>query len=238
MIKQKILKLFSKSYSTKVERLDPSKGNSSYSSSVKRIMNLLTYTRKNDVSYSGYNFYTGYHTLEIGGHVFQGQRKPKERFKDLPFSLEGLSALDVGCNQGGMLHAFGHQLKSGVGVDYDHKMINVANKIKSFNEHQHLNFYVFNLEDEDLGYMEDFLPEGRVDVAFMLSICIWVSNWKDVIIKVKSLSDKLVFESNGKEYQQTEQIEFLKTLYESVDLIHDKSEDDPTQKQRKLLVCY
>lgn len=235
---KKIIRMFtSNSYSSEVERLDPNSSDETYAPPVRRIMNLLAYTRENKVSYSGFNFYTGYHTLEIDGHTFEGQRKPKERFKDLPFSLDGLSVLDVGCNQGGMLHAFGNILKAGIGVDYDHKMINVANKIKTFNKHHHLNFYLFNLEDENLDYLEDFLPESKVDVAFILSICIWVRNWKDVIVKVKSLSEKLVFESNGKDHQQSEQIEFLRTQYERVDLIHEKSEDDPTQKQRKLLVC-
>lgn len=231
-------KLFKKSYTSNIERLDSSTDDEKYTAREKRIMNLLSYTRKNNVSYSGYNFYTGYHTLEIGKHTFEGQRKPKERFKDLPFSLEGLTALDIGCNQGGMLHAFGDVLKSGIGVDYDHKMINVANKIKSFNGHKHLEFYVFNLEGENLDYLEDFIPENKVDVAFVLSICIWVANWQDVLVKVKSLSEKLIFESNGKDHQQQEQIDFLKSIYKNVDLVHERSEDDPTQKFRKLLVCY
>lgn len=237
MIKKLIKKLTGQNYATQVERIDSTSNEGEYSSAVKKVMNLLTYTRQNDVSYSGYNFYTGYHTLEIGEHTFKGQRNPKIRFKDLPFSLKGMSVLDVGCNQGGMLHAFSDEIKMGVGVDYDHKMINVANKIKTYNKTPQLDFYVFNLETENLDYLQDFLPENKVDVSLVLSICMWVKNWKDVLVKVKSLSEKMIFESNGKEHQQEEQVSFLRTIYQNVDLINETSEDDATQKMRKLYVC-
>lgn len=238
MIRRTIRKFLGEKYATQVARIDSTIEGDGYSSGVRKIMNLLTYTRKNNVSYSGYNFFTGYHTLEIGEHTFKGQRNPRLRFKDLPISLNGLTVLDIGCNQGGMLHAFSDQIKAGIGIDYDHKMINAANKIKSYNKAHHLDFYVFNLETENLDYLQDFLPENKVDIALVLSVCMWIKNWKEVLIKIQSLSDKMIFESNGKEHQQVEQIEYLKSLYQNVDLIHERSEDDETQKFRKLLFCY
>ena len=88
-----------------------------------------------------------------------------------------------------------------------------------------------------MDYLQDFLPENKVDVALMLSICIWVKNWKEVLVKAQTLAEKLVFESNGKDIQQEEQIDYLKSLFTKVELIHERSEDDATQKFRKLLVC-
>ena len=56
--------------------------------------------------------------------------------------------LDIGCNQGGMLYELSNRIKYGVGIDYDSRMINVANKIKSHNKLNHLDYYVFDLEKE------------------------------------------------------------------------------------------
>ena len=237
MIKKILNKVAAKKYKSKVERLNAAEDDEQYDSGIKKVMNLLSYTRRSETSYSGYNFNTGYHSLEIGKYSFDGQRNPKMRFKDLPFSLEGLSVLDIGCNQGGMLHAFADQIKFGVGVDYDQRMINVASKISAYNQTSNLSFYSFNLEEENLDYLQDFLPENKVDVVLVLSICIWVKNWKEVLVKAKSLAEKLVFESNGKDIQQEEQIDYLKSLFTKVELIHERSEDDATQKFRKLLVC-
>jgi hypothetical protein len=47
----------------------------------------------------------------------------------------------------------------------------------------------------------------------------------------------LIFESNGKPEQQNEQVDFLKTIYSQIDLINEKSEDDPSQKSRRLYLC-
>lgn len=237
MVKRIIKKFVPKNYSVKQARLNSVSDEGQYSASIKKVINLLRYTRENNVSYSGYGFDTGYHTLRIGEHTFNGQRNPRLRFKDLPFSLRGLTVLDVGCNQGGMLHEFSDEICQGIGIDYDYKMINIANKISAYNKTNNLNFYVFDLEKENLDYLQDFLPENKVDVALVLSICMWVKNWKEVILKVKTLSNKMIFESNGKKIVQEEQIGFLNSIYEKVELINEKSDDDATQKCRKLLVC-
>ena len=178
MLKQILQNFRNKKYIVPVERLDTTKDDENFDSSIKRVMNLLSYTKKSGVSYSGGKFNTGYHSFNIKGYEFAGQRNPKLRFENLPFSLKGLSVLDIGCNQGGMLHAFSDEIKHGVGIDYDSRMINVANKIKSYTEANNLDFYVFNLENENLDYIRDFLKEEKVDLAFLLSICMWIENWK------------------------------------------------------------
>jgi len=238
MLKQILQKFRNKKYVVPVERLDTTKDDKNYDRSIKRVMNLLSYTRKSGVSYSGGKFNTGYHSFNIKGYEFAGQRNPKLRFENLPFSLKGFSVLDIGCNQGGMLHAFSDEIKFGVGIDYDARMINAANKIKSYTETNNLDFYIFNLESENLEYINDFLPEEKVDVTFLLSICMWIENWKEVIQFAHKISKKLIFESNGKPEQQEEQIEFLESTYKNVDLINEKSDDDSSQKNRKLFVCY
>lgn len=238
MALNKLKSIFKKDkYKVKVERLDTT-NDKDQNRSITKLMNLLNYTKKSEVSYSAGDFDAGYHGFEIDGHTFKGQRNPMLRFKDLPFSFDGLSVLDVGCNQGGMLYSIADKIKFGVGVDYDSRMINVANKIKSHKKNSHLDYYVFNLESEDLNYIHDFLPEDNVDVVLLLSVCMWISNWKELITFLETIAEKMVFESNGSPEQQDEQKKYLKTVYKNVQLIHDKSDDDPSQKLRKLYFCY
>ncbi len=220
----------------KIDRIDLT-SSKDYSSALKRIMNLLNYTKTSGVSYSAIDFDSGYHTMNIDGHQFSGQRIPEERFKDLTVDLNNKSVLDLGCNQGAMLSTFADKIKWGVGLDYDSKMINAANKIRSHKEINHIDYYVFDLENENLEYINDFLREDKVDVVLLLSVCMWIKNWRELIDFCKSISINMVFESNGNENQQKEQEEYLRKIYKSVDKIQDRSEDDKSQKFRKLFVC-
>lgn len=226
----------SQKYKVNIKRFDTTNDND-VNRGVKKIMNLLNYTKKSSVSYSAGDFESGYHTFKIDEYNFKGQRDPELRFKDLPFSLDKLSVLDIGCNQGGMLYAFSDVIKYGVGIDYDSRMINVANKLKSYNNINNLDYYVFDLENEDLNYIYDLLPEDKVDVVLLLSICMWISNWRDVVLFSARISEKMIFESNGSTEEQKVQIEYLKEIYHNVQLIHSTSEDDPSQKMRKLYYC-
>ncbi len=235
---RKYLELFkNKKYNIVVNRLDTKNDDVNYDISIKKVMNLLSYTKKSGVSYSAGKFSSGYHSFVIGKHIFKGQRDPLIRFKDLPFSLKGMTVLDIGCNQGGMLHAFSKDIRYGVGVDYDARMINAANKIKSYTKTNNIDYYVFNLENESLEYLNDFLPEEKVDAVFLLSVCMWIQNWKEVIEFCKKISSILIFETNGKPKQQDEQIQYLKKVYSNVQLVNERSEDDSSQKLRKLFYC-
>ena len=202
-----------------------------------KLINLLNYTKKSASTYSGELYDVGYHTFNFGDKVLKGQRNPEERFKNVPFDFKGKTVLDLGSNQGGMLNACAKKIKYGIGLDYDARMINVSNRIKEHSENKNLQFYVFNLENEKLEYIQDFLPDDKVDICFLLSVCMWLSNWKELITFVKSISEHLLFESNGSDEQQHEQINFLKSIYTDVNLINEISDDDPLQKKRKLLLC-
>lgn len=202
-----------------------------------KLINLLNYTKKSASTYSGELYDVGYHTFVLGDKVLKGQRNPDERFKNVPFDFKDKTVLDLGSNQGGMLNACAKDIKYGIGLDYDARMINVSNRIKEHSGNKNLQFYVFNLEEEKLNYIQDFLPEDKVDICFLLSVCMWLENWKELIKFIKSISKNLLFESNGSDQQQTEQIDFLKSIYTDVKLINEISDDDPLQKKRKLLLC-
>lgn len=202
-----------------------------------KLINLLNYTKKSASTYSGELYDIGYHTLELENKVLKGQRNPNARFNNVPYDFKGKTVLDIGSNQGGMLNACAKEIAFGVGIDYDARMVNVANRIKEHSNAKNLQFYVFDLEKENLAYIKDFLPSDTVDICFLLSVCMWLKNWKELILFVHAISETLLFESNGSDLQQQHQIDFLKSTYKEVLLINEISDDDPLQKKRKLLLC-
>lgn len=203
----------------------------------RQIQNILNYTKTSGSSYSARKFPAGYHSLEINGQFLRGQRDPKQRFQLVPIDFQNKTVLDVGCNQGGMLFQLDNRIKWGVGIDYDYRMINAANKIKSVRQSNTLNFYMFNLEEEPLNLIEDFIPSEKVDVVLLLSVCMWLDNWREVVAYCLKISHSMVFETNGTDDQQDTQEQLLRTLYEDVTLLAETSEDDPSQKRRKLFCC-
>lgn len=202
-----------------------------------RVMNVLNYTKTSEKAYNGGKFPAGYHSLHLGELELQGQREPMERIKLVPLDFTGLTVLDIGCNQGGMLYSLSSKLAHGVGIDFDSRLINAANKIKSHAKISNLDFYVFNLEKEDLNIIRDFLPAERVDVVFLLAVCMWIENWKKVIQFAKSISANMLFETNGKPEQQMEQVSYLQSIYSSVQLLSEQSKEDELQRNRKLYLC-
>jgi hypothetical protein len=201
-----------------------------------QVCNLLNYTKTSETLYSAARYPAGYHTIEIDGRRLQGQRIPSERLKPVPVDFHGKTVLDIGCNQGGMLFELSN-LKWGVGLDYDAHMINAANRIKSLREFTNLNFYVLDLEKEPLNLIEDFMPEPKVDIVFLLAVCMWISNWQEVISYSASISESMLFETTGPDEQQELQEAYLRKLYGDIVLVAGRSEDDPGRKQRKLFYC-
>ena len=200
----------------------------------RRIQNAVNYTKTSGSVYAATKFPAAYHTLYLNGRRVPGQRDPLRRLALLPVDFTGKSILDLGCNQGGMIHPLSAQVKWAVGIDYDPHMINAANLIRNSTGAHNTAFYVLDLQNEPLDLISDFLPEERADVCFLLSVCMWLKNWKDVIDFAQSHADSMIFESNGTQQQQEEQIAYLRTRYDSIGLLADSSEDDPTQKNRKL----
>lgn len=204
---------------------------------IKKILNLLAYTKNNTVTYNAKDYPSGYHTLKIDGHTFGGQRDPAQRLEGVPFDFDGATALDLGCNQGGMLLSIADHIKSGVGVDFDYKMVNAANRIRAHKRLVNLNYYVFDLEKENLELLKNFFCGKNVDIVFLLSVCMWIKNWESVIDFARSISNFLLFESNGSPEQQLEQEAYLRSGYAGVTLVREASTDDPGQQRRRLFLC-
>ena len=204
---------------------------------IRKILNLLAYTKTNMVTYNAQGYPSGYHTLKIDGHTFGGQRDPAQRLDGVPFDFNGATVLDLGCNQGGMLLSLADRIKAGVGVDFDHKMVNAANRIRAHKQLANLNYYVFDLEKENLELLQNFFRDKNVDIVFLLSVCMWIKNWKSVIDFARSISNYLLFESNGSAEQQLEQETYLRSSYPGVTLVREASTDDSGQQRRQLFLC-
>jgi bifunctional DNA-binding transcriptional regulator/antitoxin component of YhaV-PrlF toxin-antitoxin module len=202
--------------------------------SYRQILNVLSFTKTSNSAYAAQEFPAAYHTINIKGHKVKGQRDPALRLALVPFDFHGKSVLDIGCNQGGMIHQVADVVKWAVGIDYDARMINAANRVKIATGAHATSFYVLNLETDPLQLISDFLPGEKADISFLLSVCMWIKNWKEVIDFAQSKSHSMLFESNGTPEQQQEQINYLRSRYRQIDALAETSEDDPNQKLRKL----
>lgn len=204
---------------------------------IKRVLNIVNYTKASGTTYSADAHESAYHTLTLDDYQFAGQRNPGERLQGVPFDFSGATILDIGCNQGGMIFELSDKIGHGIGIDYDYRMINAANKIKSYRQTANVDFYVFDLENENLDFINSYLTTDRVDVVFLLSVCMWIKNWHQVVDKAHAIGDYLLFESNGTPQQQADQEAYLRSTYSGVEKIRDNSPDDPGQKNRKLFFC-
>lgn len=222
-----------------VSRVDPYSDNSASAADpdTRRVLNLLGYTKSSGSDYRAEKYPAGYHSIEMGGKVYRGQRNPAQRLAPVPFDFKGKSVLDIGCNQGGMLFAVADRISYGVGVDFDSRMINAANRVRSYKQQHNLDFYVFDLEKENFGYLQDFLHGRKVDIVFLLSVCMWIENWRDLIDWVSGITDHVLFETNGSPEQQREQEQYLSRKFHDVLEVAAQSDDDPGQKLRRLLLA-
>jgi hypothetical protein len=200
----------------------------------RQIQNILNFTKTSNSHYSAEQFPAAYHTINIKGRQVPGQRDPSKRLASVPVDFHGKSVLDLGCNQGGMIHQVRTLIKWGVGIDYDPRMINAANRIKSVNASENISFYIVDLQNDPLELISDFMPDPKADICFLLSVCMWLKNWQQVIDFAHSKSNSMLFETNGSALQQDQQINYLKAKYSVVNMLSEMSDDDPIQKSRKL----
>ena len=204
---------------------------------VQSMLKVLDYTKANKKWFDEKELLAGYHTVSILGEKVKGQRDPEMRIAKINYDFAGKRILDVGCSNGGLLHALAGKIGVGVGVDFNSKCINAANALKAINRRDNIHFYTFDLDKEDLAMLRHFIFGEAVDVCFFFNISLWVSRWKEVFSLCSSLTTTVFFESHGDDKQQSEQIDFVKTIYNSVQLLSEQSDDDPTYSKRKMYIC-
>jgi len=201
-----------------------------------QLRNVLNYTKTSGSEYSARRYPAGYHTLEIFDTMLEGQRKPKQRLDKVPYDFKGKVVLDIGCNQGGMIFAL-NSIKYGVGVDKDSRMINACNKVRSVTGEHNKSFYCFDIDTDPHENLLDFLPCNTVDIVFLLSVCKWVDQWKELIAFCASVSPAILFESNGTIKQREEQYQEVLRHFPCVEVVSEDSIDDPKHKNRTLYLA-
>jgi len=205
--------------------------------SILHVMSIVARATESDASYSGQAYPVGYHSLTLRGRYFRGQRDCSRRLAEVPYDFAKKTVLDLGCNCGGMLHCLADRIRAGVGLDRDGSCINAANLIKFVNGTPNLHFFTFDMEREPLSLIHRFVLGTHIDICFLLSVCMWIRNWRGVIRYVASISDTLLFEANGSEAQQAEQVRLIRSCFQKVALLSPASFDDLKQTCRALYLC-
>jgi hypothetical protein len=202
------------------------------------VFRALDAVRHSGEQYSAPVFVAGYHSLDVNGIRFRGQRVCAERLARVPYNFRNKRVLDLGCNVGGMLHALSGTIETGYGIDFNPHCINAAQLIKKVNQSDNLQFYTLNLDRrEDVLLLPAFLHGEKVDICFLLSLCRWLENWRRLIHAAAEISESMLFESNGSAEEQREQVEVLHRYYGNVENVSESSTDDCTVSGRKLYLC-
>lgn len=205
---------------------------------VESALRVLDYSKSNKDWFDSRELYAGYHSVSIEGQRFKGQRDPEQRLAKIAgYDFAGKRVLDVGCSNGGLLHALAPKIELGVGVDFNIKCINAANTLRAVNRAHNLSFYAFDLDKEDLGMLRDFVLGEPVDVCFFLNLSLWVKRWQAAFETCTELTKTMIFEAHGSEEQQQEQLTFVRRLYSSVEILSRQSDDDPTYAKRTMCLC-
>jgi SAM-dependent methyltransferase len=207
------------------------------SKEVENILRAANYAKDPTKSYGGSKFYSGYHDLNLKGTIYKGQRDNSIRLSKINYDFKDKVVLDIGCNVGGVLHELSYKIKFGVGIDINPNYINVANLIRDYNETKNLQFYVFDLDKTSLlKILEYFIPENKIDICCFLSMAKWVKKWAEVVKFCSSICNDILFETNGNITEQNRQEQIVRKNYTNVNIVYNKSLDDVSQHNRKLLL--
>jgi PST family polysaccharide transporter len=201
------------------------------------IFKVLDEVRRSGEQYSGAGAVVGYHSLELKGKKFRGQRECAERLAQVPYDFKHKVVVDLGCNVGGMLHCLGKTIRRGYGFDVNPNCINAAQLIRNLNQAGNLEFYTFDLDAQPMSLLNCFLQGQKPDICFLLSMCRWLERWEEVVCEASQLAGTLLFESNGSPREQEKQAALLQKYFQQVNLISESSPDDFVLGDRKLYLC-
>lgn len=201
------------------------------------LLNIIKYVKTNNKSYNGFKNDIGYHSIDIDGEYYRGQRDCITRLEYCKnvCDFKNKNVLDIGCNNGSMLFPLADTINYGCGVDYNYKNINASNAIKQYKKTQNLSFFIFDLDKENHEYIKNFIP--NIDIVFLYSVCMWIEKWRELIDFISKHSKILFIETNGSETQQNEQLDYCKKKFKQVKNLYEKSLDDKGQHNRKLYIC-
>ena len=186
--------------------------------------------------YNAQQFSAGYHTLHTADGIYPGQRDCQARVRSLGIDFTDKVVLDIGCNQGGMLFSICRVAKFCYGIDANHRLINACHKLRQIWNVTNLNFFTMDVVRDPIA-RADLLVEHDIDICFLLAMCEWLVNWRDVMRFCSDIAPVLVLETNGLPENQRKQEAFAKSLYGDVTMVSATSLDDKFEHRRKCFVC-
>lgn len=203
-----------------------------------KILKLLVNTKPSFIDRgftNGVGFDSAYHTLYFGDKRIQGQRDNKIRYEIMKkkINFNNKNVIDFGCNSGGLLFQLGKDISYGIGLDYDYRCINAANCLNNYDK-KNLSFYTHDFDRHKLDLINNYIPnEMKIDVVICCAMGSWVKKWDKLYKFISNLSDTMIFETNNKD-EGKPQLKLLKSLYDKIELISEKSLDDPSNHLRQL----
>ena len=169
----------------------------------------------------------GYHSFEFDNINIIGQRRPKMRLKEMNYDFTNKKIIDFGCNVGGMLFCM-ENIDSGLGYDFDEKVINCAKEICHILERDNLRFEVFDFDKDNYDNLVDFKP----DVVLILSLGSWIKKWIKLYQYCINLECDIILEINNI-VEGKSQLDFFEKQGLSTEEIISESTDDTTNNKRR-----
>ncbi|NQY38148.1 MAG: cupin-like domain-containing protein [Alteromonadaceae bacterium] len=168
---------------------------------------------------------------------FHNQGDLKGRLAAIGYDFYNKRVLDVGCSIDSLLHTLAGQITSGVGIVANDQSVNNTNALKAMKHTNNIQFYTFDLDNGNLSVLRDFLFATPVDVCFFINLVLCVKRWKQVFRLCAEQSTTMLFEVQGSEEQQTEQLNFIQSIYTDIRLSRELSGDDLTYAKRQIYIC-
>jgi hypothetical protein len=171
----------------------------------------------------------GYHSFDIGNLKLTGQRQPKLRLEYMKehVSFENKTIMDFGCNTGGMIF-HSPELKCALGVDFNDECIDACKYISYVLKYKTDHYFdVCDLNNFDLNSYLVSKNIEKIDIALLLSLGSWVSEWKKLYDACINACEVIILETNN-DNEGKPQLEFFESRGCTVKLINEKSTDDTT----------
>lgn len=170
----------------------------------------------------------GYHSFKISNFEIIGQRKPHIRLEKIKkyYDFTNKRVLDFGCNNGGMLFHI-PEIEAGLGIDFDTRCIDACHRIQKL-----LMFSTdYKFEQGDLNEIDiaKKCNEFKPDCVFLLSLGMWVKDWKHLYKSVYDNSKTIIFEQNHiSDSDAFLQLDYFFKLGANIQMISSESNDDCT----------
>lgn len=175
----------------------------------------------------------GYHSFHLMDEFLQGQRDPVVRLANIQkkHSLIDMKVVDYGCNVGGMIWSQTFS-KGAIGFDYQADDVRIGNTIIRELGIPNMKIYRHDFDKDKYERVENIVKEFKPDISFLLSLGSWIKTWKSLYKLAVETSKFIVFEMNN-EKEGKEQIDYLKSLGCTCELMWKGSEDDSTGNNRR-----